>query len=211
MTVTSAGLEQDRSDRARAPGRPRAEGHDERILDAVLGLIDRDEAVTVNAVVEASGVSRAALYRRWPRMVDLIAAALDRGRANLSLDLSGDIKEAIVVVMFGDQAAVRGTGYSERRFRKRLALVMANPDLQRAYWASHVRRRREGITLALRTAVARGVLRDDIDVESCIDAINGVFYYQSVVRGCGFDDPDAIRRCREAFEVVWRGMERTKH
>ncbi|RLV56740.1 TetR/AcrR family transcriptional regulator [Aeromicrobium phragmitis] len=191
-----------------APGRPRTEGHDERILEAVLGLIDRDEPVTVNAVVEASGVSRAALYRRWPRMTDLIAAALDRGRANITLDLSGDVKEAIVAVMFGDLAAVRGVGYSERRFRTRLALVMANPELQRAYWTSHVRRRREAMVEALRTAVDRGMLRDDLDLESCIDAINGVFYYQSVVRGCSFDDPEAIRRCREAFEVIWRGMER---
>ncbi|MGO1548018.1 MAG: hypothetical protein ACTHXL_11755, partial [Microbacterium gubbeenense] len=36
--------------------------------------------------------------------------------------------------------------------------------------------------------------------------INGVFYYQIVVRGASMADPDTLARCREAFEVAWRGM-----
>ncbi|SEE12013.1 TetR/AcrR family transcriptional regulator [Ruania alba] len=192
----------------RRPGRPRAEGLDERILDAVLELIDRGGDVTVNAVVAGSGVSRAALYRRWPSMTELMAAALDRGRAAIEVDLSGDIKDAIVQVMFGDPRTARGQGYTERRFRTRVALVMENPELQRAYWTSHVHRRREAIHAALQEAVRRGDLRPDLDIDACIDLINGVFYYQVVVRGASVDAPTTIARCREAFEVAWRGMSR---
>ena len=67
----------------RGPGRPRIADHDERILDAVATMVDEDQHITVSAVVEASGVSRAALYRRWSTMTELIATALDRGRASL--------------------------------------------------------------------------------------------------------------------------------
>ncbi|HLS92976.1 MAG TPA: TetR/AcrR family transcriptional regulator [Microbacterium sp.] len=194
------------SEEGRGPGRPRTEGHDERILDAAIALIDRGAQVTVSAVVAESGVSRAALYRRWPSMTDLIAAALDRGRAAIEIDTTGDIRATIEHLMFGDPRAARGAGYSERRFRTRMALVMQNPDLQKAYWQSHVRRRRGAVHAALAEAQRRGELRGDLDLDACIDLINGVFYYQAVVRGARFDDPETMARCREAFGVAWRGM-----
>ncbi|WP_114855785.1 TetR/AcrR family transcriptional regulator [Brachybacterium sp. YJGR34] len=190
----------------RGPGRPRTAGHDERILDAAIELVDRGEPVTVSAVVARSGVSRAALYRRWPSMTDLLAAALDRGRAPITIDTSGDVREAIESLIFGDPRTLRGASYSERRFRTRMTLVMENPDLQQAYWRSHVQRRRAGILEALREAVRRGDLREDLDLDACIDLLNGVFYYQLVVRGARLDDPATRARCREAVDVAWRGM-----
>lgn len=193
-------------DLTRTPGRPRKEGHDERVLSAVTRLIDQGQAVTVSAVVDASGVSRSALYRRWPSMTELIATALDHGRAAIELDTSGDIKEAIMSIMFGNPTAALGPSYSERRFRARMALVMQNPDLQQAYWNAHVRRRRASFHRALTEAARRGELRKDLDLEACIDLINGVFYYQVVVRGDRMDHPEVMARCREAFEVAWRGM-----
>ncbi|ORL73425.1 TetR/AcrR family transcriptional regulator [Prescottella equi] len=191
----------------RGPGRPRTEGHDERILEATLALIDSDEPVTVNRVLEISGLSRAALYRRWPTMTDLVAAALDHGRSTIDIDASTDVKRTLSTLLFGDIEAARGKHYSDRRFRKRVALVMDNPELQQAYWSSHVRRRRRAMTLALEAAVARGELRADLDVDAAIDAINGIFYYQAVARGAQFDDPETLQRCIAAFEIVWRGME----
>lgn len=198
--AASAGVAQ------RGPGRPRVAGHDERILDAVVQLIDEGQQVTVSAVVDRSGVSRAALYRRWPSIADLTAAALDRGRAALEIDMSVDIRDAIAAAYFGALRSARGATYSERRFRTRLVLVMQNPDLQRAYWKAHARRRRAGVVAALEEAVRRGELRADTDIEAAIDAINGVFYYQIVVRGSRFDDPAATARCRAAFDIIWRGM-----
>ena len=64
----------------RRPGRPRDEDIDGQIVAATLEIIDAGEEVTVSRVVARSGVSRAALYRRWPSLTTLIAAALDVGR-----------------------------------------------------------------------------------------------------------------------------------
>lgn len=191
----------------RGPGRPRVADHDERILDAVATMVDQDQPITVNAVVATSGVSRAALYRRWSSMTELIATALDRGRASVQFDLTKNIKAALIEDIFVRIGATVGRDYTHKRFRKRIQLVMENPDLQEAYWQSHVHRRRKAMVEALETGVARGELRADLDVEAAIDAINGTFYYQIVARGSGFSDPETLRRCREAFEIVWRGME----
>lgn len=190
----------------RGPGRPRESGHDGRIMQAALALIDNDQPVTVNAVVAASGVSRAALYRRWPSMTDLIAAALDHGRSYASISTEGNIKQNIIDAMFHRVPDTRGAAYPERRLRRRLALGLADRDLQLSLWRSHVGRRRTAMVEVLRAGIERGVLRPDTDIEASIDLMNGVFYYQIVVRGCVFDDPRAMARCREAFETVWRGM-----
>lgn len=191
----------------RGPGRPRTPEHDERILEAVIDMVDRGVPVTVNAVVQASGVSRAALYRRWPSMTELISTALDRGRAVITFDLSKPIKEAFIDVLFADIRSARGTGYSDRRFRKRIELVMQSRDLQEAYWQSHVHRRRRAMIEALEVGIERGELRSDLDVDAAIDGMNGVFYYQSVARGKAMDDPQTLQRCRAAFELIWSGMQ----
>lgn len=189
----------------RGPGRPRAEGHDERILTAAVDLIRRGEEVTVTRVVEASGVSRAALYRRWTSMTDLVAAAMDQGRAPHTIPLEGDLLENLVAAYTQASSAARRT-YSDERFRMRIRLAMTDRKLAQAYWRSHVSRRRAGVVALLQEGIDRGQLRPDIDIGSCIDLINGVIYYQIVVRGASFADAAARQRCAEAIRIAWRGM-----
>ncbi|HJC60560.1 MAG TPA: TetR/AcrR family transcriptional regulator [Candidatus Dietzia intestinigallinarum] len=192
--------------RPTGPGRPPEPGHDEKIIQATLRLIDQDKPVTVNAVVAGSGVSRAALYRRWNSLTDLMADALNHGRATPEVDITDDLKRTLLEMLFERLDEARGMGYPQRRFRKRLELVMADRDLQWAYWNSHVTRRRHGMIEALRAGVDRGEFRADLDVESALDAMLGVIYYQLVVRGADLADPETEQRCRQAFDVIWRGM-----
>lgn len=191
----------------RGPGRPRDEEIDGQIIAATLALIDAEEEVTVSRVVEHSGVSRAALYRRWPSLTMLIAAALDVGRTvPPPMDAEGDLYAAVVGAVFGDSASVTASGYSEVRFRHRIRLVMGDRALQRAYWRSHVSRRRVPVEAALCRGIERGILRADLDVEACFDAMAGVAYYQLVVRGSRFEDHDSQARMKAALDVIWRGM-----
>ena len=46
---------------SRGPGRPRVEGYDERLLDAVIEILEAGQEVTVARVVQRSGLSRATL------------------------------------------------------------------------------------------------------------------------------------------------------
>jgi AcrR family transcriptional regulator len=195
----------------RRPGRPRDDDIDGQMLDAALALIDAGEPVTVSRVVAGSGVSRAALYRRWPSLTQLIAAALDQGRVVPGpIDLGDDeasVKAAVLGALFGDPETALA-GYPEQRFRQRIALAMADRGLQRAYWTSHVSRRRVSLEAALRTAIERGILRPGLDPAACFDLLAGVVYYQIVVRGDSFSDAAMRDRCRAAFGVAWEGMVR---
>lgn len=195
--------------RRRGPGRPRDEEIDGTIIEAALAIIDAGEDVTVSRIVERSGVSRAALYRRWPSLTALVAQALDVGReVPPAYPENSDLREAVLtgLGLGSDGVATVASGYSEERFRQRIRLVMADRALQKAYWATHVSRRRVPLEDALRRGIARGELRADLDVEASFDAIAGAVYYQLVVRGDPIDDPRARARLVAAFEVVWRGM-----
>ncbi|QIK62694.1 TetR/AcrR family transcriptional regulator [Leucobacter viscericola] len=187
----------------RRPGRPRTQTLDERVLEGVSALLESGETLSVRRVVEASGVSKAAIYRRWPGITELIAAALDRGRTPYGISLSGDLLENLLEAFSSDGAEV---GYSEERLRTRLRLSLADRDLQQTYWNSHITRRRAGLLELLQLGVARGELRADLDFDACCDLITGVFYYQVVVRGDSLSDPATRDRCRAALRVAWRGM-----
>ncbi|GEK81184.1 TetR/AcrR family transcriptional regulator [Agrococcus baldri] len=186
----------------RRPGRPRATGHDERIVDGVLALLERGEEITVARVVEASGVSRAAIYRRWPSMTELVAAALDRGREPYGLSLEGDLLENLLTLL----AAPATNRYSHDRLRMRLRLALTDVAIARAYWSSHVARRRTEIVALVTEGIARGELQPDLDVDAAIDLLVGVIYYQYVVRGVTLSDAEALARCQQAIRVAWRGM-----
>lgn len=190
----------------RGPGRPRDTELDDQIVATVLALIDEEEEVTISRVVSRSGASRAALYRRWPSLTALIAEALDVGRTvPPEIDTSGDLREALYDALLGSPRSV-AAGYSEARFRQRIRLVMEDRELQRAYWSSHVNRRRAPVERALLSGIAAGTLRADIDVEAAFDALAGAAYYQIIVRGEPIDSPGARARLAQAFDLTWRGM-----
>ncbi|WP_411374520.1 TetR/AcrR family transcriptional regulator [Arthrobacter sp. MPF02] len=192
----------------RGPGRPRNEGLDGQVLAAALELIDAKEEVTAARIVERSGVSRAALYRRWPSLTALTAAALDVGREMPpAIPAGGNLREAVMDALLGGATAGSGpVDYPEERFRQRIRLAMSDRSLQRMYWTSHVSRRRAPIVNALRAGIEEGELRPDLDPDACFDLIAGVFYYQLVVRGESFDGPATRGRCRAALDVAWQGM-----
>ncbi|NLG55296.1 MAG: TetR/AcrR family transcriptional regulator [Rhodococcus sp.] len=190
--------------RGRGPGRPRDEFIDAKVLESTLALIDAGEPVTVSRIVAASGISRSAIYRRWPSLAALVAAALDIGRASPKpVDAGADLRERLLQ-SFLDLPG--GVYPMDKRMRQRIRLAMEDRDLQRAYWDAHVKRRREPLEAALRLGVEEGILRADLDVEASCDLIAGVFYYQLVVRGDYLDQEETRERCRTAINIAWAGM-----
>ena len=207
MTTVLPGTAAPAQSPRRGPGRPRNGDIDAQVLNAALELIDAKEEVTAARIVERSGVSRAALYRRWPSLTTLVAAALDVGReVPPPLPTDGDLGEAVLDSLLGSPSGPGPLDYPEERFRQRIRLAMTDRALQRTYWTSHVSRRRAPIENALRTGIERGELRADLDPEACFDLIAGVFYYQLVVRGENLDNETTRARCRSALHVAWQGM-----
>lgn len=186
------------------PGRPRESGHDDRVIDAVLALIDEEVTVTIRAVVERSGVSRAAIYRRWPALTDLVAAALDRGRSAPAVAPRYATPEGLIDDLMAEARAF-GPEASTGRVKSRLVMGLQDRDLQRAYWESHASRRRDPMRAAIEAGKRDGLFHSELDTEACCDALVAVFYYQVVVRG-ERDFASAAPRIEAALRTVLGGM-----
>lgn len=191
------------------PGRPRREELDQQILDAAVALLDAGEEITVSKVVARSGVSRAALYRRWPSITSLTAAALDVGRTNYpEVRIDENLRETLLASLMppADGEHPSSRGYPMHRFFQRLKLMIDNPELQHAYWESHVARRRAPLEASIREAIDAGHLRADLDPVACVDALAGIVYYQLVVRGTDLREQATRDRVQRAFDTIWQGM-----
>lgn len=190
-------------------GRPREASLNTKILEATYRIIENGQKVSVDAVVEESGTSRASVYRRWPSLNNLITDALDDGwcQTEIAIDPSKTIKEGFINAFFNKTSPSQEDRYSEQRFRRRIELTMSDPKLQQIYWNSHVQKRREYPLQALQIAKDRGEIRPNVDIEAALDTIYGVFYYQFLVRGQDISSKEVKTRTLAAFELVWKGME----
>lgn len=186
----------------RRPGRPRTEGHDERLLAAVLELVDAGAPVTLRSVVERSGVSRAAIYRRWASLHDLVAEALDQGRTTPVISSSSVDPEEFIAAMLAEARAAVG---ATERIRARLVMGLQDPTLQRVYWEQHASRRRDPMRAAIEAGKRDGVFAADLDTEACCDLLSSIFYYQVVVRG-ERNMGAAAERVEAALRTVVAGM-----
>lgn len=191
----------------RARGRPFDSTLDDRVLDACLNLLlesDVGSPVTISAVTERSGVSRAAIYRRWPTREALLITALDWRRSEIIIQDSGDLL-ADLLSAYTASPDTTPVGF-DKLLRRRIVLALEDPAIQRAYWSAHVTRRREAVRSLLIQGRQSGRLRSDMDIESTIDLIAGVQYYQFVVRGASTSDPAALVRVHTAIRTVWQGI-----
>ena len=119
---------------SRAPGRPRDSGLEAPVLAATVELLlERDtREVTISAISERSGVSRAAVYRRWASREELIAAALDSVRSGVEVAPSGSCMDTILATY--EDASQVVDGEVGTLIKKRIALVLENEKLRALSW-----------------------------------------------------------------------------
>ncbi|MCW5951261.1 MAG: helix-turn-helix transcriptional regulator [Propionibacteriaceae bacterium] len=94
-------------------------------LEAAVGLLVEHgvTALTHQNLAEASGLSRATLYRQWPTMVDLLLALLDTFRMPEFVAIPGGVREVIEANL-----DIQLEHFSDRRY---LAIYLAVQSVAR--------------------------------------------------------------------------------
>src|ERR1700722_815754 len=94
--------------------RRRGEGLEAALLDAAWDELQAFgyQALTMEAVADRAGTSRAVLYRRWPKKAELVVAALRRRRPMLSGEVrdTGSLRGDVVAVLTRMSTRMPNTG-----------------------------------------------------------------------------------------------------
>jgi AcrR family transcriptional regulator len=162
-------------------GRPRSEKARQAILAAAAGLLlERGLAeVSMDAVAERAGVSKATIYRWWPAKETLALDALytrwaEAGPAPAGTGtLRGDLLELLL-----PWARLVRTGPHARVITALLAKAANDPAFAEEYRRHVIQPRRDQARQLLLRAVDRKEIPADTETEIALDLIYGPLYHR---------------------------------
>jgi AcrR family transcriptional regulator len=191
---------------ARRPGRPRSSEADEAIVRATMELLLEDgyRALTMEAVRARSGVGKATLYRRFGSKAQLVAHVVRHLNQDVSAPDTGSLRgdyEAISALVLSAARSTNAAVFLPRL----LADAAGEPELHRIFYDNLVGPRRAAMLEVLRRAVARGELREDVDLELVVDLLAGPHIYRVLIAG---GDVEQLWPPGELLDVIMRGLAR---
>ncbi len=163
----------------RLPGRPRSEAARRAILRAAHDLLARAgcAGVTMEAIAQRAGVSKATLYRWWPsKAAVLMDAFLETATPCRNTPDTGCLREDLRRQM---RAAVQAlSGPDGRSLASALAEAQADPQAAARFRASYLVPQQAGVHAMLARAQACGELRAEADLDTVTDALYGPLYFR---------------------------------
>ena len=163
-------------------GDPRSVRSRAVVLQATIDLMYErgTQAVSVEAIVERSGVAKTTVYRHWPTREALISAAWHSLIADDNARREQDANTTII-----DVALAFGRGLGSPPMDRLIPDLLASAsrdDKMRAVYQDIVRARGTPLADAVATAIANGVLPTGTDVELIVSLILGPIVYGQVIR-----------------------------
>jgi AcrR family transcriptional regulator len=185
---------------ARPPGRPRSERAHRAILQAANELLESEgfAAVTVEAIAERAGVSKATVYRWWPnRAAVVMDGFLSIVSSEVPFPHTGRAREDIRIHM--RRLAEAFSGKIGSTVAALIAEGQSDPELAEALRSRWLSVRRAEARKILELGIERGELREDLDPEVAVDVLYGPIYYRMLVGHAPLDDDFADALANHVF------------
>jgi AcrR family transcriptional regulator len=185
-------------------GRPRSEKARQAILEAAAELLlDRGSgAVSMDAVAERAGVSKATIYRWWPSKEMLaLDALLEWSAALVPARDTGTLRGDLLALVRPWVREIR-----RRPFGRIVAAFISegqsDPNFADAYRSHFVEPRRDAGRAAFARAKARREVPAELDVEVALDLIYGAVYHRLLHGHAPLTD----RFARDVVELALGGV-----
>ena len=194
------------TEQARRPGRPRSAAADAAIARATLELLLEGGygGLTMEQVRARAGVGKATLYRRHGSKQELVADAIRHLNQPIPLPDTGSVREDILAVARSVMAGAERVAFGN--FVPRLLAESAgDPEMHAIFFDNLVAPRRAVMGEVLRRGVARGELREGLDIELAIDILTGPWVYRLLIFG---GDPAEIYRAdpTQLLDLILTGL-----
>ena len=165
---------------SRRPGRPRSERARQAILRAAADLLLDEGAaqVSMDAVAERAGVSKATIYRWWPSKERLaLDALLEWAATGSSPRDTGSLRADLLSLVRPWVREIRRRPFA-RVIAELLTEAQSDPAFAEDYRRHFVEQRRAPMRAAFERAIARGEAPADLGVEVALDLIYGPVYHR---------------------------------
>jgi AcrR family transcriptional regulator len=166
--------------------RPRSERAHTDVLDGALALFAERgiEATTMDAIAEASGVSKATIYKHWPDKDALSLEVMARlhGRETVPPDPDSGNLRADLIAVLGYEPPRRNGKLQSKMMPHLLAYAASRPEFSKAWQARVLEPPRLQLARVLDRAVALGRLPPDLDRDLAIALLMGPLLYKNVLR-----------------------------
>ena len=169
----------------RVRGRPRSGTTHRKILLATRDLLmERSFAeLRIEHVAARAGVSKAAIYRRWPSKEALAQELLaELAGPHIAVPDTGDTRQELLACVLNPMRAVTDTPFGPV-IRALLSQIATNPTLGDPFRATVVQARRDEIARVIERGKARGDLRDDADPGVATELLVGPVYFRVMFGG----------------------------
>ena len=160
---------------------PRANSSSDEILEITVDLISEHgvSGLTVDTVAVKAGVSKATIYRRWRSRAELIRDAIARLHRPVTDPNSGSLRKDLIVLLTDLVTFLNrpGGGRVDASF---IEASTRDPELA-ALRKETAREARAAYERAIRSAIDRGEVAEDVDVRLFTDMLIGPFLYRRLV------------------------------
>jgi AcrR family transcriptional regulator len=191
---------------ARGRGRPRSERAQKAILAAAIELLLEHglHAMSMDAVAERAGVSKATIYRWWPSKellaLDALATEWQVTAPDATRD-TGSLRGDLLARLRPWLRQLRDKPYG-RVVAGLVATAQADAEFAELYLERFVRPRREAMRPVLLRAVERGEIPTNTDLEIALDLIYGPIYHRMLHGHAPLDE----RFARNVVDTIIAGI-----
>jgi AcrR family transcriptional regulator len=187
----------------REPGRedPRVTRTRTVVLDAAAALLAERgyTGLTMDALVECTGVSKTTMYKHWPSRTALIVATVRQLTAAPAIPDTGSVRSDLIAMTLDSLDTYKGPRWPG--LASVLEAARHDPDLRAALQSVPAAGLSNTKTL-LERAVQRGQLRPDIDTATAVTVLVGAIFFRLRLA----DLPQVKREVPVIIDTVLQGL-----